>query len=124
MKAVVILRGEAENAHAAAFEALGFEGVGFAEEFVERVVSAFDPDARCVVDSVEDDGAAVCRGGDDLRSVRCAAWPGVRLQRPIEEFVEVLELGSWQEHLRHIELMEGNESRNLGRRGWVVKLPP
>ena len=122
VEAMVVLRRQAEDAERAVHVALGVGRIGVSEQARDRELAALDPDGRRVVDAVEDDGPAIRRRDDDLGVVGGRARPRLGLQPAIEELVERLELAQRQEDVGGVELVEGDEARNLTGRGRIVEL--
>lgn len=122
METVVVLRREAENAQCAADEPLRIFRIRSAQEPLDGELAALDPYLLRHLHRVEDDGTAVCRGGDDLRVIWRRTRSRGRLQGAVEEFVEALELIRGEKDLRHVELVKLNKGRDLGGGGRVVEL--
>ena len=121
VEAVVVLRREPENTQRAAFVALDVFWVRITQQSLEREFPPFDPDLGSVVDAVKHDGAAVGRRHDDVGVVGSGARAGAGFQRAVEELVERLELFQREQHLGHVELVERDETGDLGGgRGVVV----
>ena len=113
VEAMVVLRRKAENAESTTLVPLRVFRVAAGQKTFHSKVSSFYPNRLSSIKCVEDNTATICWRHDDLRPIWCRARSRFRLQRSIEEFVEVLKLFDWMKDLRHVKLVESDEARDL-----------
>lgn len=114
VKAMVVLWREAHDTESTIAEAFSIVWVGGTEKTLHAEFAALDPDALGVFHAVEDDGAAVGRGDDDVGVVWGAARAGAGFELAVEELVEGFEVFGGAEDFGHVELVEVDEAGNLG----------
>lgn len=120
METVIILGGEAEDAKGAANIPLRILRVRVTQKPLKREFTALDPDGLCCVNGIEYHRATICGGDNDTWIIRSGARSCPRLQRSVKELVKVLEFRCRQKDFGHVQLVEGDEALNFGRRGRVI----